>query len=324
MGFLGVGLGIVVAILWGSGDVLATLAARQLSSFWTAFFSQLAGLVGLLLLGAVALWFGYFSFPMEAILPATLFGVFTGLCASLGYISLYRSLELGPVAVAGPLTATSPIFTLILSVLILKEHLSVEHKILVITGILGIILTSTNLPELRKFFNKTSNAALWSLGVRWAGVATIAFGLVDFGIGASASLTHWFLAALWTRFFTLFFLGLFSYGRHFRQRFRARMVSSLETLPRLTSEDRALVIKPPEKRGLGIFLALLVGMIEDGAILTFSFATGVATTGVTSAIASSYGLFVLLFGLLVYREKLTWLQLFGIALFMLSLFLLAL
>ncbi|HET8844486.1 MAG TPA: DMT family transporter [Ktedonobacteraceae bacterium] len=322
---MGIDLGVVVAILWGSGDILATLAARQISSFRTAFLSQLAGLIGLLVLGAGALWFGYFFFPSETILLGGLFGLFTGLCAALGYMALYRSLELGPVAIVGPLTATSPIFTLILAALILRENLTLESKGLVVAGILGVILASLNLSELGKFFRK-SGSPLRGSGVRWAIVATFAFGAVDFGIGASASLSHWFLAALWTRFFTLVFLVLFSSGRLFQRWFRrqAGMTSQItQSLP-IPVLKNSVTLKPPSPDiSLGVLLALLVGVIEDAAILTFSFATRIATTGVTSAIASSYGLFVMLFGLLVYREKPGWLQLLGVAIFMISLFLLA-
>ena len=75
--------------------------------------------------------------------------------------------------------------------------------------------------------------------------------------------------------------------------------------------------------GFGILLALLAGTIESLAILTFSFDTRIVTTGITSAIASSYALVTLLFGLIVYRERLAANQLFGIGVFMVGLILLA-
>ncbi len=62
---------------------------------------------------------------------------------------------------------------------------------------------------------------------------------------------------------------------------------------------------------------------ENAAVLTFSFDTRIATTGITSVIASSYALVVMIFGMIVYRERLAKNQLFGIAIFMIGLILLA-
>jgi drug/metabolite transporter (DMT)-like permease len=64
--------------------------------------------------------------------------------------------------------------------------------------------------------------------------------------------------------------------------------------------------------------------MENAAVLTFSLDTRIATTGVTSAIASSYSLVVMMFGMLAYRERLAKNQLLGIAMFMIGLVLLAL
>jgi drug/metabolite transporter (DMT)-like permease len=66
------------------------------------------------------------------------------------------------------------------------------------------------------------------------------------------------------------------------------------------------------------------GMLENAAVLTFSLDTRIATTGIASAIASSYALVVMLFGMLMYRERLAKNQLFGIVMFMSGLILLAL
>ena len=93
------------------------------------------------------------------------------------------------------------------------------------------------------------------------------------------------------------------------------------SLPSL--EDIAHIRYPFSKLGLGVLLALIAGTLENAAVLTFSFDTRIATTGVTSAIASSYALVVMLFGMIVYRERLAKNQLFGIAVFMIGLILLA-
>ena len=260
-------------------------------------------------------------------MPSALIGIFTGLCAAIGYLLFYRALEVGPVSIVSPITATSSTFTLVLSVLILQERLTFGHMGFVMLIILGLILASTSLVELRTLL-KQPGYSLWSQGVRWAIVDT---GLRGYGLrnGASASISGWFLPVLWTRVFSIFFLFLASRWRRQQRISRAQVTANLVSSGRTLSlslpnlEDISYIRSPFSTLGLGILLALLAGTVESVAILTFSFDTRIATTGITSAIASSYALVTLLFGLIVYRERLAKNQLFGIAVFMTGLILLA-
>lgn len=329
MGLLGVGLGVTVALLWGSADILATLASRRLRTFKTTFVSQSTGLFALLVFGAIAFWLWHLPFTLTTVALSALIGIFSGLSAALGYFAFYRALEIGPIAIVSPLTATSSIFTLILSVLILKEQLTLGSMSFVTIVILGIVLASTSLTPLRVLLHKPGYS-LWSQGVRWAVVATLAFGAMDFGIGASASITGWFLPVLWTRFFSILFLILASYWKRHQRLSRAQATGAPSSTGKTLSlalpslQDMAHVWKPFSTIGLGILLALLAGMTENAAVLTFSFDTRIASTGITSAIASSYALVVMMFGMIVYRERLAKNQLFGVIMFMSGLILLAL
>jgi drug/metabolite transporter (DMT)-like permease len=328
MELLGVGLGITVAFLWGSADILAALAARRLRTFKTTFISQAIGLLALLVFGTIAFWGWHLTFTFTALALSALIGILTGLSAALGYFAFYRALEIGPIAIVSPISATSSTFTLALSVLILQEHLTLGRMGFVSIVILGIILASSSLAELRTILKKPG-FSLWSQGVRWAIVATLAFGAMDFGIGASASINGWFLPVIWTRLFSILFLTLASLWKRQQRLTRTRLTtlpaSSGKTLslslPSL--EELAHVRKPFSQLGSGLLLAIIAGALENAAVLTFSFDTRIATTGITSAIASSYALVVMIFGMIVYRERLTKNQLFGIALFMIGLILLA-
>jgi drug/metabolite transporter (DMT)-like permease len=322
MEWFGVGLGVAVALLWGTSDIFATLATRRLTTFKTTFISHSTGLLMLLIVGTTAFWIWHFSWTMKDLLLSALIGIFTGLCAALASFALYRSLEIGPVAITGPLTATSSAFTLILSALILKEDLAPVRRSFVILVILGIVLASTSLTDLRILLKKPTYM-LYGMGIRWAIVAALAFGTLDFGIGLSASVTDWFLPILWTRMFSILFLLLLSWGRRSQSRLQAQTGDALHlSLPSLN--DIAHLLTPCSRIGSGILLALLAGILENIAALVFSFDTRIVTTGITSAIASSYSLVVMVFGILVYRERIAKNQLFGLSMVMISLFLLAL
>src|SRR5947209_1882313 len=287
------------------------------------------GLLALLYFGTVAFWLWHLPFTLTAFALSALIGIFTGLCAALGYFAFYRALEIGPVAIVSPITATSSTFTLILATLILQEQLTMGRAGFVSIIILGIVLASTSMTELRALLHKPGYS-LWTQGVRWAIVATLAFGAMDFGIGASASISGWFLPVLWTRVFSILFLALISYWKHRQRQSRSQMTEVPPSTGRTLSlslpslQELAHVRNPlASKIGLGVLLAIIAGITENAAVLTFSLDTRIATTGITSAIASSYALVVMVFGMIVYRERPTKNQLFGIVLFMTSLFLLA-
>lgn len=71
------------------------------------------------------------------------FSIYGGLFSSLGALFIFTSFEYAPASIASPVTATSPIPTVIMAVLFLKEKLSYKDImgiILVMIGILGVSL----------------------------------------------------------------------------------------------------------------------------------------------------------------------------------------
>jgi drug/metabolite transporter (DMT)-like permease len=127
MELLGTGLGLIAALLWGSADILAALASHRLRTFKTTFLSQTIGLFALLAFGTIAFWRWHLPLTFTELLLSALIGLFTGMCAALGYFAFYRALEIGPMAVVSPITSTSSTFTLVLSVLLLQEQLPLER-----------------------------------------------------------------------------------------------------------------------------------------------------------------------------------------------------
>jgi uncharacterized membrane protein len=186
MELLGPGLGIMTAILWGSADTIATIAARRLGTFKTTFASQAAGFLALFSFGIVAYVFLHLPFTQTMLAISLLIGIFTGVFAALGYFYFYRALEAGPIALVSPLTSTSSICTLLLSLFILRQGLTAVQIGAVIISILGVLLASTNLKEIRALL-QNQRYTFFSKGLRWAIIATLAFGLMDFGIRSICS-----------------------------------------------------------------------------------------------------------------------------------------
>ena len=66
MEILGIELGVTVALLLGTADILVTLSARRWRTFKTTFVSQSIGLLALLAFGVIAFWRWHLPFTWTA------------------------------------------------------------------------------------------------------------------------------------------------------------------------------------------------------------------------------------------------------------------
>ncbi len=166
------------------------MAARRLGTFKTTFVSQSAGFLALLLFGVIAYVFLPLPFTKQTVAVSMFLGILTGSVAAFGYFYCYRALETGPIALVSPLTSASSVFTLLLSLFILRQGLTVVQVGAVLIIILGVLLASTNAGEIHTLL-RTPGYAFFGKGVRWALIATLAFGVMDFGIApTSATARH--------------------------------------------------------------------------------------------------------------------------------------
>ncbi len=304
----GILLAIVVALCWGSADTVATFATRRQGTFVTTFTSLVTSVTVLLLFGSLA--FARLSLSPAIFVQSAGLGLLTGVMAAVGYFSLYRGLELGPLAIVSPVTAADGAVGAVLAVLFLNELLSPWQIVMLVIIFLGIIGASTNIVEVRGIVRSSGLAGLAKGGVRWGLLAMVTFGVMLFGIGLAAGKWGWYAPILWTRTFaalTLFLLAAF-------RRFRSRRSVLAGMVPRE---------KPAPLRAHGIRLAVVVGLLETAGLLIYSFDTQLASTGIASAISSSWGIIPLFAGIIIFRERPVLYQVFGIMLVLLGLVLLS-
>ena len=147
-------------------------------------------------------------------------------------------------------------------------------------------------------------------GTRWGLLAMVTFGMMLFGIGLAAGMSGWFAPIFWTRTYATLTLFIFAAIRHYLRGHLSRLV----TVP---AEKQASL------QTFGVGLAVIVGLLETAGLLLYSFDTQLASTGIASAISSSWGIIPMLAGLTLFRERPMLYQTLGALLVLLGLCLLA-
>lgn len=154
-------LGLAGALAYGFADFLGGLASRRLPPIvvtaWAAVIGLAPLVVGLVLFG------GRFT------VGALLWGTVAGLSGSIGVLMLYTALSVGPMSVLSPLTSVvSVVLPIVTGVLLLGSRL---------TGLgVGAIVTASVAVVLVGIVRDSSGARLTGRGLVAAGIAGCGFG----------------------------------------------------------------------------------------------------------------------------------------------------
>ncbi len=163
---LAVGLGLLVAAVYGAADFLGGLASRRRAAAVVVLWSQGVGLVALSIL--VPLVGGSPSAPDLGL------GVGAGLVGLCGVLLLYRGLGAGRMAVVAPLTAVGAALVPFVVGVAGGDGLPALRLAGVAVALIGVALVSRPPPEADEVAPATSVATEVALGLG----AGLAFGLV--------------------------------------------------------------------------------------------------------------------------------------------------
>ena len=142
---------------------------------------------------------GYASIDIFSLVFIIVFSFFQ----LIGIHSMMKGVQVGEVSLVSPISASSTVVTVVLSVIFLSEKLSKLRLIGIIFAILGTILISTDLGKIKKNRN--------TKGVKEAIIALFSFGIYLFIIGfVSKGLTIVSLIAT-TRIITSAYVCIFAW-----------------------------------------------------------------------------------------------------------------
>jgi drug/metabolite transporter (DMT)-like permease len=110
---MGVLLGVLTALSWGSSDFLGQYSARRIGTMRTTLYMQLTGL---LLLSAALPWLGGWGHLGDGSgWRPWAWGVLAGVVNIVSTLALYRSFEIGKMSVVAPISASYPAVTVLFS-----------------------------------------------------------------------------------------------------------------------------------------------------------------------------------------------------------------
>ena len=278
-------LGVGAAVGWGVADFVAAAASKRLGVLRTAtgvhFSSSLAaaGYLFVVYEPGILNWEHW-----AALAGVSVLGV-------LVYVTFYRALSEGPVAVVSPIVSCYALVVIGLAMAFSGERLSVWQGLGAMFSIGGVVLASYD-PR-----SRVSGRGIIGLGAVLA-IATMFFiGLLSYVIGILSRELGWFLPVYITRTMTL---GLF--------------------IP-LTIAMRQFTI-----RGVTIPLAIgvaIAGIVEMGGMFAYARGAQIGVISIVAAASISYPLIPMVGGIALFGERLAVSQWAGLGITLGGLFVLA-
>jgi drug/metabolite transporter (DMT)-like permease len=165
-------LGLLAALLWGTGDFLARFVGQAIGPWRTLFW---IGVIGLVILTAWFLATGN-QFPAtanEAGWHVWLVALLAGLLHFAGSYALTHALTIGQVSLVTPISTSYGAVATLLS-MASGETLSALTLLGVVVTTAGVVLASAKAP---------SASGDYRSGVRWALVSALAFGIAFWAQG---------------------------------------------------------------------------------------------------------------------------------------------
>src|SRR6267378_5169056 len=176
---MGILLGVLTALTWGGSDFLARFATERMGTLRTLLYMQF---IGFILLTLALPWLGGWGHLADGSgWHPWAWGVLAGCVNAVSTLGLYRSFEIGKMAVVAPLSASYPVLTVTLS-LLSGERLSAARATGIVCTMLGVLLVAGG--ERAPDESDTEAVRRSGKGIAWALCSAVGFGLLFWLLGA--------------------------------------------------------------------------------------------------------------------------------------------
>jgi drug/metabolite transporter (DMT)-like permease len=268
--------GLSAAVGWGLADFFGALSGRRIGAFAAVLSGQL--LSAIFMTGVLV----FSDESLTALSPHVWLVILNGAFAAFAYVTHYKALELGPVAVVSPIGAGYAVVGVALAMLILGER----PGALALTGaaiaVVGVALVSTDLKKLREGIEQQL-PGLW-----WAIAAAVGFGVAGFMLGWISQRAGW-IPGLWGS--------------------RVAQVAFYLPLIPLFRKELAKV-----RPGLGLWIAFLAGAADVVGVVSYSIGSTREFVSIVIAASAVFPLIAVVLSILVFGERIVANQIVGIGL----------
>jgi drug/metabolite transporter (DMT)-like permease len=283
---MGILLGLLTALSWGFSDFLARFASRRIGALRTTFYMQLAGLV---LLTVFLPWIGGWGhlFDGSGWQPWA-WGALAGTLNAISTLALYRSFEVGKLAVVAPLSASYPALTVAIS-MFTGEHLTAMRAVGIAFILIGVIVVVRGEVEVETSAgpSQASPRKKSTSGVGAALVSAIGFGMLFWLLGNRVVPRVGFASTVWM----------------------IRLTSSALTALVILAMKQPISL--PRSNSVSLWL-LGMGVLDTGAFVLNNLGMRIEQVSVVSVLASLYGAVTVLLSTVFLRERMSHWQWLGI------------
>ena len=304
---MGIILGLAAALFWGTADFLVRYSTRIIGTYRTLFYMQFIGLACLSIFLVATGEFAHLAARISW--QWWILAIMTALLNVLSALALYRSFEIGVLAIVSPVAASSTALTVVLAI-ISGEVISRARGLGIAAALIGVMLAATHFtpPQVTKELDETPKSALstnriyanlgllrsgqLTRGVGWALVAAVGYGIDFWLLGIYITPVFGGIMPVWIiRSTTICALALFAMPA--RQGLRW----------------------PPRRAWR---LLVPIGILDTLAFLSVAIGYTTDQVSVVSVLASLFSAVTVLLAWIFLREKLQWSQWLGIVMIFLG------
>ncbi len=261
---------------WGIYDFLGGVFSKQIGSFKSLFWSQLAGLGSILLLA--------FAFKTEfhiSILAIILSPV-AAIVYSAGYLFFFKGFEKGNVSIIASTMNLWAVFTMLFAFIFMGQRLSLTQTIGVVMILSGATLASID------WDNITKQKFQLSLGVKEAILGAFFFGIFWNISEIISEEIGWLFTTIFVKLGIAIFLLVFSL---------------------VAKQEFGLTNTPAKTK----YVIVLMGMIEVAAVALVNYGLTIGDAILITPIASALSIVTIALAVIFLKDKISKLQGIGIA-----------
>jgi drug/metabolite transporter (DMT)-like permease len=282
---MGILLGLVTALCWGSADLFARFATRRIGTFRTMLYMQMCGFC-LLTLAMPRLGGWGHLFDGSGWQPWA-WGILAGVLNTSATLALYRSFEIGKLSIVAPISACYPVLTMLLSALT-GERLTPLRLFGLALTIAGVVVVARGeqAPNDANPIDEQTQPAKKRLGVGWAIFAAAGFGVMFWLLGLRVVPLLGSSPSVWI--------------------IRLTSVAATALVMLVARQSGALPLRRDTPWIFG------VGLLDTSAYVFNNYGMLHEQTSVVSVLASLYGAVTVALAALLLREKVSPSQWLGI------------